>query len=110
MNDRKIIGTIDAVRESRLALLQKPGMLADLRRAIRKVDSPESALVLTTMLDEDLHALRERGITVPDEAPARSLRDWRRVRCPNCDARPANALQAAQQFCGTCNAYMPGPD
>jgi hypothetical protein len=98
-DDEDLYEAIDIVREARLALLQNSDAVDELREHIGKVDNAGTRAVLTQMLDDDLKVLRERKEKYDPTA-------WRRLRCPSCNARPANELQAAQKFCHMCNVYF----
>jgi hypothetical protein len=95
-----LLETIGAVREARLALLQKPGALDELRAVISRMDDDDTRTLMMSMLEDDLRVLRER-----QEQGAQDPNAWRRQCCPHCNCRAANELQAAQKFCDVCNVF-----
>lgn len=54
---------------------------------------------------KDLTMSDNKPATPKPPVPARTSQAWRYQRCPMCDSRPANELQAMQKFCHSCNAY-----
>jgi hypothetical protein len=98
-----LLEAIGAVREARLALLQKPGALDELRAVIGRMDDSDARTTMMSMLEDDLRVLREREEQA--RSGAQDPNAWRRLRCPNCNGHPANELQASQRFCHLCNVF-----